>query len=102
MGEFRARCQPECQLPASRMADKGDAIEIQRKLLGQGPQVVGSRADINECSRPSATRVAQAPIFKRPGCDAHLRKSRAEMTDVIEIMLGFPATAVNDDSYRVR
>ncbi len=63
--------------------------------------MLSRRRDIFKCPGPPSTRMADAPVFHIPRCQAQLRERRREMSDVFQISHRPPVSAVNYDRHRV-
>ena len=71
-------------------------------LLSILKKKVVSGADIRECTGPCATIVSHATVFEVGGCKSPGSQSGAQMSSVIEAVLGAPEPSMNVDDQRAR
>ena len=62
----------------------------------------GAARDVFERRRPTAARVAGSAVLERPRVVARVRERRAQRPRVPDVVVGEPATAVNEDREATR
>ena len=101
LGQPRPRREPERELPAGRVAEGDDAVQVERVLPRGLAQVVGAAPRLRACpaSRPP---VPEAPVLQAPRRVALGGESRREAAQLVEGPGRLPAAAVDEDHDRVR
>src|SRR6266850_2427988 len=89
-------------MTAGRMTDCNHSIEIEIEFGGDGLEMIRRVGHVFKCSRPSASGMAEPPVFDIPRGDAHIRQRDAYMAYVVESVCRAPKPAVDHDGCGMR
>jgi len=91
--------QPECEVPAGRVADRDDPGWVDTVETGKR---IGSGRDVLERAGPAASLLAHPPVLDVPDGEAPARKVVRQWRHQRAVPPPLPETSVNEDDRRAR
>src|SRR2546422_1969994 len=89
-------------MSASGMPQRKDATESELPADGNQAKMIGAPRDVLQSSGPAAARFSNPAVFETPRGEAGAGEFRAEMTDIFQVVVRPPESAVDHDHDRMQ